>query len=248
MLERYSPSVCQRRLFSYGWDGERAAGSVRVEADGREVLLNPDFSNGTTAVQAWTCLRADVVSYWELSVLQGCLYGTSVMFGLGDGDMTLRSDRFANLMGQDGGSVGLSHHGELWYGGECVLRLTDSLGEAEHSKRGSNTTRVGVLYDGTSGYTGFYENGAYLGGCVVDIKGPVYPTASSTAANTRLELTDWRRSYANLTDRCVSKILDLTRGDGRLCQGKQIRSLPIPNKYMDYFHCVCIPTKYCTCI
>jgi SPRY domain-containing SOCS box protein 3 len=77
------------------------------------------------------------------------------MFGVATKDVPLTLSSYGHLLGKDNQSWGLSSNGEIWHNGKS----------REYCKpfEISQTTRIGILFDGDAGTLSFYKNGKHLG-------------------------------------------------------------------------------------
>lgn len=94
-------------------------------------------------------------------------------------------------------SQGLSHKGLLWHNGQWK----------EYAKpfEENCSTLIGCLYDGNNGTLTYYRDGRCLGIAFSGldlVTENLYPTISSTAAQSQFVLTMTRREFLNLQDRC----------------------------------------------
>lgn len=177
--------------------------------------FHPNWSNGTAAVRGDKILNNGIF-YWEIKVSQR-VFGTSMMFGVGTANTRLHVDAFVNLLGEDQWSVGLSHKGLAWYNGTWK-QYTKPFRENE-------STTIGLLFNGLKGTLTYYKDGESLGVAFEGlnrIEQNLYPIISSTAAKTEMTLTNCRRCFTSLQDRCRHVILK------RINSPKSIQTLPIP--------------------
>lgn len=125
-----------------------------------------------------------------------------MMFGVGTADVRLQANKFINMLGEDEHGWGLSHKGLLWHGG-IAFRFTKRFVE-------NQATKIGIYFDGINGTLTYYKDGKCLG---VAFRGlnkvgkPLYPFVISTAAKTEMVVSDTRRDFPDLKDRCRGEIL-----------------------------------------
>lgn len=199
------------------WDKERKSHEVRLYGDlGEKAYFHPNWSNSTAAVRADKILNGGVF-YWEIKLSER-VFGTSMMFGIGTCKTRLHADAFVNLLGEDENSMGLSHKGIVWYNG---------IGK-QYTKpfRDNEPTTIGLLFDGVKGTLSYYKDGQDLGVAFTGINRiteRIYPLVSSTSAKTEMVVSNRRRCYHSLKDRCQRALLPM------LPSLDMIDSLPIPN-------------------
>ncbi|XP_052867498.1 SPRY domain-containing SOCS box protein 3-like [Anopheles cruzii] len=166
----------------------------------RKVHFHPNWSKGTAGIRGTRVLNNGRY-YWEISVSQR-VFGTSMMFGIGTKKARLHVNMFTNLLGEDRNGWGLSHKGLLWHGG-MARNYTKRFKE-------NQATKVGILFDGIAGTLTYYKDDVCLGVAfrgLNEIREPLYPIVCSTAAKTEMILTETRRDFVNLQDRCRAVII-----------------------------------------
>lgn len=160
------------------------------------------------------------------------------MFGIGTKKARLHVSNFINLIGEDENSWGLSHKGLLWHKGQF----------AHYTKpfRENQATTVGVLFDGIEGTLTFYKDGECLGVAfegLQQIREPLYPMVSSTAAKTEMALVYMKRDFVNLQDRCRAVILEEYKTE------TDLKSLYLPPGIKSYIaeamHRTINPVEHC---
>ncbi|XP_050082501.1 SPRY domain-containing SOCS box protein 3 [Anopheles aquasalis] len=169
-------------------------------ANNRKVHFHPNWSKGTAGIRGTRVLNNGRY-YWEISVSQR-VFGTSMMFGIGTKKARLHVNMFTNLLGEDRNGWGLSHKGLLWHGG-IARNYTKRFKE-------NQATKVGILFDGIAGTLTYYKDDVCLGVAfrgLNEIREPLYPIVCSTAAKTEMILTETRRDFVNLQDRCRAVII-----------------------------------------
>ncbi|XP_029709231.1 SPRY domain-containing SOCS box protein 3 [Aedes albopictus] len=169
-------------------------------ANNRTVHFHPNWSKGTAGIRGTRVLNNGRY-YWELSVSQR-VFGTSMMFGIGTKKARLHVNAFTNLLGEDKNGWGLSHKGLLWHDG-MARNYTKRFKE-------NQATKIGILFDGIAGTLTYYKDEVCLGIAfrgLNEIREPLYPIVCSTAAKTEMVLTDSRRDFVNLQDRCRAIII-----------------------------------------
>lgn len=128
------------------------------------------------------------------------------MFGIGTADVRLQANKFTNMLGEDENGWGLSHKGLLWHGG-IAYKFTNRFVENE-------ATVIGLFFDGINGTLTYYKDGKCLG---VAFRGlnkvgkPLYPFIISTAAKTEMVVSETRRDFPSLKDRCRGEIMKLIK-------------------------------------
>lgn len=139
------------------------------------------------------------------------------MFGVGTGEVRLHANKFINLLGEDSNGWGLSHKGLLWHNGSghhFIKRFVEN-----------QATKIGLLFDGVNGTLTYYKDGKCLGVAfrgLNDIKKPLYPIVTSTAAKTEMVLAEARRDFVNLQDRCRAEITKCIK------KAEQLKELKLP--------------------
>lgn len=126
----------------------------------------------------------------------------SMMFGIGTEDVPLHSEKFENMIGLSKYGWGLSHKGLLWHG-EVSYHFTKRFVE-------NQATKIGLFFDGINGTLTYYKDGACLGVAFHDlnkVNKPLYPIIMSTAAKTEMYVSETRRDFPRLKDRCRGEIL-----------------------------------------
>uniref|UniRef100_A0A0N5AUS4 SPRY domain-containing protein n=1 Tax=Syphacia muris TaxID=451379 RepID=A0A0N5AUS4_9BILA len=181
------------------------------------VAFHTDISNGTIAVRGDRPLTADVIAFWKIEIVQP-LFGTSIMFGVGS-SRAKRSLRycFANLLGFDDQSYGLSYNGQIFHNGIGV----------QFCKPFHNPCSLSILFHGPSASIGFFRNEVFLGWAFkqVDLTEPLYPMISSTAQRSFFNVrSQWFRSVLpeSLSEKCLEKISSL------ISEVTDVQRLPIP--------------------
>lgn len=199
---------------NWTWNRRERSSQVRLFGKNSQIAhFHPTWSSGTAGVRGTRILNNGRY-FWEL-LLSKRVFGTSMMFGIGTRKARLHADAFTNLLGEDSNSWGLSHKGTLWHGGIC----------SKYTKpfRENVPIKIGVYFDGIAGTLTYFKNGTCLGVAfrgLQDIKEPLFPIISSTAAKTEMVLDSMRREFGDLQDRCraviVRKIKDRKELD-KLC-------------------------------
>lgn len=207
---------------SWCWNRRDRSPEVRLYGPGMSVAyFHPNWSSGTAGVRGNRILNNGRY-YWELRVSQR-IFGTSMMFGIGTRKARLHADAFMNLLGEDEHGWGMSHKGLLWHAGKWN-HYTKPFKENE-------ATSVGVLFDGIAGTLTYYKDGVCLGVAfkgLNEIQEPLYPIVCSTAAKTEMSLTEMRRDFVNLQDRCRAEIVK------RLKSKRDIEDLMLPPSIRTY--------------
>ncbi|XP_050306895.1 SPRY domain-containing SOCS box protein 3 [Anthonomus grandis grandis] len=187
------------------WDKDDHSHEVILTGkNSRVARFHPNWSSSTAGARGTRILNGGRY-YWELQ-LSRRIFGTSMMFGIGTRKASLHGDTFVNLLGIDNHSWGLSHKGLIWHNGNWSYYTKPF--------RENVTTRIGVLFDGITGTLTFYKDGQCLGVAfrgLNEIKEPLFPMISSTAAKTQMVLENMRRDFVNLQDRCRAVIVKTLR-------------------------------------
>ncbi|KAH7645297.1 SPRY domain-containing SOCS box protein SP555 [Dermatophagoides farinae] len=180
------------------WNRDDRSDAVRISNNGHIAYFHIDWSSGTAAVRGNKPINIypNRKYYWEV-LLKDRIFGTSMMIGLTTSKAKLYSNSYINLIGENKFGWGLSHKGLLWHNNQW----------REYSKpfHENRSTLIGCLYDGQNGTLTFYKDGECLGPAFQDlhlIGDNLYPTISSTAAQSQFILTMAKREYLNLQDRC----------------------------------------------
>ena len=186
----------------------------QVKIDGPDnsvAIFHPLWSNGTAAIRCSRPInRNRSKCYWEVTV-KDRLFGTSMMVGVCTSKARLQCDSFINLIGEDENGWGLSHKGLLWHSGQWQVYTQPF--------RENRTTVIGCLYDGLVGTLTFYKDGVNLGLAFTNlhlVRENLFPCVSSTAAKTQFHLSELRREFCNLQERCRSVIREHLYDDTQL--------------------------------
>lgn len=164
-------------------------------------LFHPNWSGDTAGLKGTRILN-NGRHFWEMYI-SNRIFGTSIMFGIGTKMARVHADTFINLVGEDRHSWGLSHKGLLWHNGK-YFEYTKPFSE-------NRETKIGVFFDGIAGTLTYYKDGECLGVAfrgLQDIKEPLFPIISSSAAKTEITLRIMKRDFVNLQDRCRSVIVE----------------------------------------
>lgn len=146
-----------------------------------------------------------------------------MMFGVGTVDARLQANKFVNMLGEDEHGWGLSHKGLLWHGG-VAYRYTKRFIE-------NQPTKIGIFFDGINGTLTYYKDGKCLGTAfrgLHKIDKKLYPFAISTAAKTEMVVTNTRRDFPDLKDRCRGEILK------HIKHKSDLKELELPTVVMEY--------------
>lgn len=146
-----------------------------------------------------------------------------MMFGIGTRNVRLHANVFKNMLGEDQHGWGLSHKGLLWHNG-IAYNYTKRFKE-------NRATTVGILFDGIAGTLTYFKDGVCLGVAFRGlnlIKEPLYPIVCSTAAKTEMMLSELRRDFVNLQDRCRAEIVKKMR------RARDLSQLQLPKPIMEY--------------
>lgn len=137
--------------------------------------------------------------YWEVKL--SSVYGTSVMVGVCTKEAALETKNyeFVNLLGKDDESWGLSYKGTVWHSGQSW----------QYCEPFYDSTVIGILLDMDEGTLTFYKNGKSLGIAFYEINKmatELFPTVSSTATLTEIELQRCSCRYQKLQDLCLMTV------------------------------------------
>jgi len=188
----------------WGWHKGHKSHEVRLFGDRQLTAhFHPNWSNGTAGVRGTQPLNRGSASkfYWEIKVTDR-IFGTSMMFGLATKRCRLHAESFVNMIGEDDQGWGLSHKGLLWHNGQWVT-FTKPFPE-------NMATVIGLSLDTVQGTLTYYKDGVCLGVAFTGlnhIKRKLYPMVCSTAAKTEMTISNQRRDYYDLQDRCRNVIL-----------------------------------------
>ncbi|MBN3303736.1 SPSB3 protein, partial [Amia calva] len=185
---------------SWTWDSEAKSPAAVLSSSQKAVYFHVDpvlESEGTAGVRG-TKGFSHGEHYWEIEFLEPP-FGTSVMVGVGTKRAPLHAGdhQYIDLLGKDGESWGLSYKGYIWHDGKSQ-KYTEPFYD--------RMTVIGVLLNLHTGTLQFYRDGLGLG---VAFQGlheagvPLYPLASSTAAETELLLGLRTFRFTSLQERCL---------------------------------------------
>ncbi|XP_063701997.1 SPRY domain-containing SOCS box protein 3 [Culicoides brevitarsis] len=228
MLER---PLCYGCEDNWTWNKRDRSQEVRLSGqNSRTVHFHPNWSKGTAGIRGNRVLNNGRY-YWEIKVSQR-VFGTSMMFGIGTKLARVHANSFTNLLGEDKHGWGLSHKGLLWHNGE-VRTYTKRFKENE-------ATTVGILFDGIAGTMTYYKDGQCLGVAfrgLNEVRDSLYPIVCSTAAKTEMTLSETRRDFVNLQDRCRAIIIQ------RLHSEKDLQALGLPHRITNYLQVALNPPQ-----
>uniref|UniRef100_A0AC34RIG3 B30.2/SPRY domain-containing protein n=1 Tax=Panagrolaimus sp. JU765 TaxID=591449 RepID=A0AC34RIG3_9BILA len=198
---------------NWTWHREKYISTVNSDAYiyDNTVIFHPTFSFGTAACRGQKRLTAKTIAYWEIVIPY--VYGTSMMFGIGDiNAKTFSPIYFENLIGgHDNHSLGLSHKGVIFHNGHSA-EFTNAFIERDYAV-------VGVLFNGPEKTLSYYVNDQPLGVAFrdIDTTHTFYPMVSSTAqksiftvSNQYGNLNAERGQPSSLMDICIKNLLNVT--------------------------------------
>ncbi|KAG2462133.1 SPRY domain-containing SOCS box protein 3 [Polypterus senegalus] len=201
------------------WDPKAKSPAAQLSSNQLCVYFHVDSaleSRGTAGVRG-TKGFTHGEHYWEIQFLEP-LYGTSVMVGVGttQAQLHLEDYQFIDLLGMDKESWGLSYKGLIWHEGKH-RKYTEPFYE--------KATIIGIHLNLQTGTLEFYKNGTGLGlafSGLDKVGAPLYPLASSTSAETELQLglRCWR--FTSLKEHCLYAVLQHMKGTSH------IDTLPLP--------------------
>jgi hypothetical protein len=192
------------------WDLDNQQLPILASNDQKTICIHP-FSQGyfeTHSVRANKPLRLNAYTYWEFRIPAGGLpSGTSAMIGLCSKQTELISLGYADLLGADKSSWGLSltsghlkHDNQLNSGVYCEPICG----------RDDEETTIGCLFDGYKGRLAFYLNGLFKGvafeNMMNHINCELYPAVSSTVSNSIFTIQNSFESFPTLQELCASMI------------------------------------------
>ncbi|RWS17683.1 SPRY domain-containing SOCS box protein 3-like protein [Dinothrombium tinctorium] len=221
----------QQDLFNFGcednwcWSSKYKSKEVRLYgADRRIVCFHPHWSNGTAGVIGTKALNTGPAArhYWEIQVSDR-IFGTSMMFGIATRKTRLHVDSFINLIGENSHGWGLSHKGYIWHNGVWKYYCRPF--------RENEPTKVGVLFDSLQGTLTFFKDGLCLGTAFTGLNKvteKLYPMVSSTAAKTEIVVSNMRRDFCNLQERCKEVIVS------RIKDRSEINALRVPQRIENF--------------
>lgn len=183
------------------WNWSSNSESVLFSADSKAVCFHSDCQScfETDAVRGDTPLKLNAFTYWEVSILNEHLNGTSIQIGIGNKSARHNSMGYLNLLGIDKNSYGLTQNGQVWHGN----------GSKQFCSAWGANDRIGCLFNGFNGQLSYYRNGIFLGVAFkdVDMSESLYPMISSTVAQSAFRLDGVYESFPSLKDLCRKSIL-----------------------------------------
>lgn len=168
-----------------------------LSSDMKSVCFHADCSTcfETAAVRTNKPLEKNAFTYWEVTILNKSVSGTSLMIGVGTAQASLKSSGYLNLIGNDQFSWGLAHTGTLWHDNKSTSYCNkfESFGPIT----------VGCLYNGYSGTLSYYMDGKCLGIAFRDLNQSnelLYPMVSSTVAQSVFRIDAAYQSFPSLLE------------------------------------------------
>lgn len=146
-----------------------------------------------------------------------------MMFGVGTKNVRLHANAFKNMLGEDKHGWGLSHKGLLWHNG-VAYNYTKRFKE-------NRATTIGILFDGIAGTLTYFKDDVCLGVAFRGlhfVKEPLYPVVCSTAAKTEMVLSELRRDFVSLQDRCRAVVV------ARMKRANDLKRLQLPRPITEY--------------
>ncbi|XP_031623310.1 SPRY domain-containing SOCS box protein 3-like [Contarinia nasturtii] len=207
------------------WSKRHRSHEVVLTKPCRKAYFHPNWSKGTAGVRGTHAINS-CRHYWEIHVSHR-VFGTSMMFGVGTEDARLHANKFENMLGEDENGWGLSHKGLVWHGG-IAYRFTEQFNENE-------ATVIGIYFDGLNGTLTYYKDGRCLGVAfrgLNKVEKPLYPIIISTAAKTEMVVSETRRDFPSLQDRCRAEILK------HIKQKSELDKLELPTVIVSYLSSV----------
>lgn len=185
------------------WQWTSASESLIFSNDFKSVCIHSDCQScfETEAVRADTPLKLNAFTYWEVSILNENLSGTSIQIGLGNKSASTKAFGYVNLLGSDSNSYGLSHVGQTWHANQS---------NQFYSPSNESQTKIGCLFNGYTGSLSFFKNGTPLGVAFenIDMSKDLFPMVSSTAAQSAFRIECVYESFPSLMDLCRKAVLN----------------------------------------
>lgn len=184
------------------WQWTSASESLLISDDSKSVCIHSDCQScfETEAVRGGTPLKRQAFTYWEVSILNENLSGTSIQIGLGNRDASTKAFGYLNLLGSDSNSYGLSHDGRIWHANQ----INNFCGPWNESQ-----VKIGCLFNGFTGKLSFFKNGTPLGVAFenIDMTKDWFPMVSSTAVQSGFRFECVYESFPSLMDICRKAVL-----------------------------------------
>lgn len=184
------------------WQWTSASESLLISKDSKSVCIHSDCQScfETEAVRGDTPLKRKAFTYWEVSILNDNLNGTSIQIGLGNKNANTKAFGYLNLLGSDSNSYGLSHDGRTWHGNQ-TNQFCSTWNESQ--------VKIGCLFNGFTGKLSFFKNGAPLGVAFenIDMTNDLFPMVSSTAVQSAFRFECVYESFPSLMDMCRKAVL-----------------------------------------
>ncbi|VDK45414.1 unnamed protein product [Anisakis simplex] len=142
-----------------------------VLVNGDKVMFHHEFSYGTSAVRGTKRLTSSTVAYWEIHVTNSYLFGTSIMFGVGNAHAQCSwTHRFDNMLGCDKNSYGLSYFGDIFHNGINI----------NFCEPFTTASVVALLFNGPDATLSYFVDGIPLGVAFsnIDLSTTLYPMIS----------------------------------------------------------------------
>jgi len=159
----------------------------------------------TNGVRSNKPLKRNALTYWEITLLNKNLNGTSLMIGVGTKQASLNKTGYLNLIGSDQSSWGLTHTGMIWHANQST-KFCDSF-QTSNNNNNDTITTIGCLYDGYNGQLSFYKNGIFLGIAFNNLFDEIYPMCSSTVTQSVFRMDVCYQSFPSLEELCVQQVL-----------------------------------------
>lgn len=179
------------------WQWTSNSESLVFSNDSKSVCIHSDCQScfETEAVHGNTPLKLNAFTYWEVSILNEHLNGTSIQIGLGNKTANKKAFGYLNLLGSDSNSYGLSHDGRTWHNNQSN-QFCSSWNESQ--------VKIGCLFDGFTGKLSFFRNGLPLGIAFenINMKNDLFPMVSSTVAQSAFRFECVYESFPSLMDLC----------------------------------------------
>lgn len=184
------------------WQSASNKSSTIYSTDKRTVLFHAECEScfETDATRGNRPLKKNAFTYWEISLLNNQINGTSIQIGIGNDKARLNSLGYLNILGSDANSYGLTHNGKLWHKNES-RNFCAAWNEPQ--------VTIGCLFNGYTGQLSYYKNGILLGVAFdnINMSEPLYPMISSTVAQSAFRLTLACETFPSLRDLCRKTIV-----------------------------------------
>jgi len=168
-----------------------------VSSDFKSVCFHSDCTScfETNAIRTDQPLKRNSLTYWEVTLMNKTLSGTSLMIGVGTSKARTISNGYVNLLGVDEHSWGLAHTGQAWHANKSTQFCV--------AFEESSPITIGCLFNGYTGTLTYFKNGVSLGVAFTnfsDTREQLYPMVSSTASQSVFKLDAAFQSMPSLQE------------------------------------------------